>query len=116
MIDPRLPIIKKVAKALNDKGVRWALGGSSLLYLKGISNNFNDLDIMILESDRDAAVEALKVIGTQTPSLASNTKSFDEFSVDGLDIDLISKYIIMAYGQPHDCSFKNEGVELLPVR
>ena len=111
MLDPRLPIVKKVAKALNEAGVRWALGGSSLLYLKGISSNFNDLDLMVLEEDREKAINALLIIGEHQNSESSKDKDFEEFVVDGLDIDLISRYVINAYGEDHDCSFKNENVD-----
>lgn len=116
MNDVRLPIIVKIAKALNEKGVRWAVGGSVLLYLKGIDFNFNDLDLMIHEDDVLKAREALSAIGEYHPNKhKSNAKVFDDFTVDGLDVDVISGLIITAYGKDYDCSFKNEGIEHIEI-
>lgn len=115
-MDSRIPIIVKIAKCLNDKGVRYAVGGSVLLYLKGIDFNFNDLDLMIQEEDVVKAREALSEIGEYHPNdRSSNAKVFEEFAVDGLDIDVISGLVITAYGKTYDYSFKNEGVEFVEI-
>ena len=116
MNDVRLPIIIKIAKTLNEKGVRWAIGGSVLLYLKGIDFSFNDLDLMVHEEDALRAREALSTIGEYHPSKhKSNAKVFDDFTVNGLDVDVISGLIITAFGKDYDCSFKNEGVEHITI-
>ena len=116
-MDPRLPIIAKVAKALNEKNVRWAVGGSSLLYLKGISNSFNDLDLVVMLEDAELAKEALMGIGQYIPSreAKSSAKVFDEFIVDGLDIDLISGMVFETFGQKYDLSFKNDNTEEITI-
>ena len=115
-MDPRIVIIVKIAKALNEKEIKWAIGGSVLLYLKGIVFSFNDLDIMIKEEDVIKAREALMAIGEYRPSdRKSDAKIFEEFTVDGLDIDVISGLVITAYGNTYDCSFKNEGVEHMEI-
>ena len=111
-MDQRLSIIKKIAHTLNEANVRWAIGGSVLLYLKQIGFNFNDLDLVVVEEDAEKAKEALKAIGEHHPNQkGSSAKIFEEFTVDGLDVDLISGYVITAYGNTHDCSFKYQGVE-----
>ncbi len=117
MHDVRLPIIAKIADALNKAEVRWAIGGSTLLFLKGIDFEFNDLDIVVLEEDAQKAKEALLSIGAayHKSEKAPTTKVFEEFTVDGLDVDVISGFIIQAYGKEFDCSFKNENVEEIEV-
>ena len=66
-MDARIPTIVKIAKQLNDKGVRYAVGGSVLLYLKGIDFNFNDLDLMIHEEDIAKVRETLSELGEYHP-------------------------------------------------
>ena len=115
-MDPRLKIVAKIAHALNEKEIRWAIGGSLLLFLKGITFNFNDLDLMVLEEDAVIAREVLMAIGEYHPnSGGSSSKVFDDFTVDGLDVDLISGFVITAYGNVNDCSFKNENVEHMEI-
>ena len=115
-MDSRIPLILKIANHLNDRGVKYAIGGSVLLYLKGIDFSFNDLDLMIPEEDIAKAREALKELGEYKPSEhASSAKIFEEFTVVGLDIDVISGLVITAYGKTYDCSYKEERVEYLEV-
>ncbi len=113
MNDVRLETIKKIANALNEKEVRWAIGGSTLLYLKGIVFEFNDLDLVVLLEDTLKAKEALIELGAEYhKSEKSNaSKVFDEFTFEGLDIDVVSGLTLSSYGKDYDCSFKNENVE-----
>ena len=116
MNEPRLPIVAKICKVLNDAGVRYAIGGSTLLFIKGISFSFNDLDLMVLVEDAEKAREVLKTIGEYHPSdKKSSSKTFDEFTVDGLDVDVISGFILESYGKQYDCSFKNENTEVFDL-
>ena len=111
-MDPRLTIIAKIAKKLNESGARWAIGGSVLLYLKGITFSFNDLDLVVVMEDAPKAIKALEELGEHHPNKGkSSAKIFDEFTVDGLDVDLISGFEITEFGKTTDCSFKNENVE-----
>lgn len=113
MDDRRLPTIAKIATALNERGVRWAVGGSTLLYLKGIDFEFNDLDLVVLKEDAEKAYEALESLGAthQNSGKSKGDKTFEEFTLEGLDVDIISEFVISAYGKEFDVSFKNEGVE-----
>lgn len=111
-MDPKLQVLVKIANALNAKGVRWAVGGSALLFLKGIVFSFNDLDISVMLEDSQKAREALKEIGDYHSSeRLSKSKVFDEFTIDGVDVDLVSGMILESYGKEYDVSFKNENVE-----
>ena len=113
MNDVRFETIKKIAKALNEKEVRWAIGGSTLLYIKGIVFEFNDLDLVVLLEDASKAKEALIALGAEhhQSKKASTTKVFDEFTFEGLDVDVVSGLTLSAYGKDYDCSLKNENVE-----
>ena len=115
-MDARIPTIVKIAKQLNDKGIRYAIGGSVLLYLKGIDFSFNDLDLMIHEEDALKVREALKEIGEYHPNNRStDAKVFDEFTIEGLDVDAISGLSVTAYGKTYDFSFKGEEVDYAEV-
>lgn len=49
--------LEKTAKALNENNINWALGGSALLFFKGLKVEVNDIDICL-----DAEIEKLKSI------------------------------------------------------
>lgn len=45
----------RIAEAFNRAGLVWAVGGSLLLYLKGKTDRFADLDLMVREEDAKTA-------------------------------------------------------------
>ena len=105
-IKDKLTMLSQIAKELNDKNATWAIGGSVLLYLKGVTSEFNDIDIMIAEEDVETVKEALLSFGKMqapNPNLEYKTKYFFEFQVDGVDIDVMAGFIIMDKGK--ECYF-----------
>ena len=52
----KLDVLADIARALNQSGVTWAVGGSLLLYFKGKTGVFRDIDLIVCETD----VEKLK--------------------------------------------------------
>lgn len=46
IIQHKLEILSQIAKKLNEGHVTWAVGGSLLLYFKGIVDEFHDIDLM----------------------------------------------------------------------
>ena len=45
----KLAVLGEIARALNGGDVVWAVGGSLLLYCKGKTDTFRDIDIMVWE-------------------------------------------------------------------
>ena len=46
----KLDVLADIARALNQSGVTWAVGGSLLLYFKGKTGVFRDIDLMVCET------------------------------------------------------------------
>lgn len=72
--------------------ITWALGASMLLYFKGITSDFHDIDLMVANEDADKARTILMQMGTlepQNPNPKYKTKLFMEFVVDYVDIDVM---------------------------
>jgi hypothetical protein len=76
-----------IAKLINQKNITWAIGGSVLLYLKGFVDDFNDIDIMVLEDDVDKLQEILVSHGelidhTSNPNY--QTRHFYKININGV--------------------------------
>ena len=100
----KLNVLKQVAHTLNQAGVMWAIGGSVLLYLKGIAEKFNDIDIMMNESDIEQAKAALLKLGKKQPHNPHpqyQTKHFLEFQITGVDVDIIAGFTIIYQNETH---------------
>ncbi|MDY0074378.1 MAG: hypothetical protein RBR75_00640, partial [Acholeplasmataceae bacterium] len=72
---------------------------STLLFLKGISKNFNDIDIMVSEEDVEQLKILLLELGTLepvNPHKSFKTKRFLEFKIDEVEVDVIAGFIIIS--------------------
>lgn len=55
IIQHKLEILSQIAKKLNEGHITWAVGGSLLLYFKGIVDEFHDIDLMVHADDAEEA-------------------------------------------------------------
>lgn len=104
--EEKLAVLSKIAEKLNSQHITWAVGASLLLYLKGKVNHFHDIDIMVAEEDASSLQQVLLSIGElkpAKPNLGYKTKVFQEFVVDGVDVDVMGGLIIVHDGK--DCYF-----------
>lgn len=97
-IEEKLTILIKVAKELNANNITWAVGASLLLYFKGITKEFADIDIMVAENDAERVKEILLSFGELYPKDSNEqykTKDFMEFSIEGIDFDVMAGFAIV---------------------
>jgi hypothetical protein len=97
--EEKIAVLAKAAAALNAAGVTWAVGASALLYLEGVANTFNDVDLLVVEGEMSAAEQALLFAGAvplppQPPNPVYATKQFTEYRLDGVDFDLLCGFAI----------------------
>lgn len=99
--ESKLEVLVKIAKVLNNHDITWCVGASLLLYFKGITEVFQDIDIMVMEEDVDRVSQILLEHGRlqpQNPNAQYKTKHFLEFVVDGVDIDVMAGFVIVSGG------------------
>jgi len=81
-IKHKLTVLAHIAEEFNHKDVTWAIGASLLLYFKGITSEFHDIDIMIAEDDVETVKEILLSLGNiiqSKPNSKYKTKWFCSF-------------------------------------
>lgn len=126
-INEKIEVLKKIAHQFNEEEVIWALGASMLLYFKGITSEFHDIDLMIAEKDVDSVRKILSEMGKLHPSKPNpgyQTKTFMEFTVDAVDVDVMAGFSIVHDEKVYDCSLKKEqivekmslGKEMIPLQ
>ena len=110
----KLTVLSKIARVFNENQILWAVGGSMLLYFKGKTEIFHDIDLMVGEKDIDAAKALLLTLGDllpEKPNPQYKTRHFLEFRVDGVDVDVMAGFIIVRDGKDYDCSLLPEQIE-----
>lgn len=115
----KIELLKKIAHRFNESNIVWALGASMLLYFKGIAPDFHDLDLMIANSDVECVRKILSEMGKiqpPNPDSKYQTKTFMEFIIDFIDVDVMAGFSILNGGKLFDCSLKEEQIiEWMPL-
>lgn len=102
--EKKLNILSKIAEVLNENNITWAVGASLLLYFKGITHEFHDIDIMIYEGDVEKVNQILLSFGTlqpKNPNAQYKTKYFLEYNIEGVDIDIMAGFTIVGDNKEH---------------
>ncbi len=110
----KLAVLSKIATVFNENNVLWAVGASTLLYIKGIVDNFNDIDLMIDEKDVDKVTRLLLKLGELKENETSKlykSKAFLEFCVDNVDVDVIAGFIIVNENTEHYFPLKSSDIQ-----
>lgn len=113
-MEEKMQVLAKIARVLNQKKVVWSVGGSMLLYFKGITETVQDIDLMIEEKDAETAKKALCAMGSlkpTNPNAQYKTRCFLEFVIDGIDVDFMAGFVIVNDGKEYDCSLKKENIK-----
>ena len=118
-VEDKIKLLKKIAHKFNEENIAWALGASMMLYFKGITNEFHDIDLMIVDEDVERVKTILSDMGElQKPNLNSKyqTKVFLEYIIDSIDVDVMAGFSILSDDKLYDCSLKKEQiVERMPL-
>ncbi len=118
-IEDKIELLKKIAHKFNEEKITWALGASMLLYFKGIANEFNDIDLMIVDEDIELVKTILSDMGELKESKLNpkyQTKVFLEYIIDSIDVDVMVGFSILNDDKLYDCSLKKQQiVEMMPL-
>ena len=118
-LEEKINLLKRIAHRIKEERIEWALGGSMMLYFKKIVPSFDDIDLMIFFSDVDRVRNILSEMGElkpENPKAKYQTKSFMEFSIEGIDVDVMAGFAIVYEGNVVDCSLEKEQiVEMFPL-
>ncbi len=102
-IEEKLKVLSKIAERFNQAHIHWAVGGSLLLYLKGYTERFNDIDLLIYNHDAGKAKELMMELG-QMRVLDRNcyrAEHFYIFDVDEVEVDIMGDYYVPKDGVEH---------------
>lgn len=118
--------LQKIAREFNSENITWGVGGSLLLYIHGLSDQFEDIDLVVQEGDALACQRLLIKHGPMLPKNPDErfrTRGFFEFEIDGVDIDLMCVLSIVSHDMETVLPFDETlierwepfGVEKLPL-
>ena len=94
----------KLAHHLNQHQITWTVGASFMLYLRGVTDHFNDIDLRIKSSD---SIHLEKILGDKIKKVylsheVFKTEIFYHYHDDPLDVDIMINFAILNEGKVHD--------------
>ena len=94
-IQKKIELLQRIAQRLNEAHVQWDLGASMLLYFKGITSAFHDIDLMVADHDAECVRGILLEMGELRPSDPMpnpmyRTKTFMEFLIESIEVDVMA--------------------------
>lgn len=113
-MNKKLDVLISIAEVLNRNSIRWALGASCMLYLRGIVNDFHDIDLLIDEDDSAKAIAALKTLGTMRDpesSSAFQTVCFRQFVIQNVEVDMIAGMAIVCDHAVHRFRLSDDSID-----
>ena len=112
-LNEKIKLLKEIAQRFNTAYITWALGASMLLYFKGITSMFNDIDLMISNDDAESVRKILSEMGElqpPNPNPKYKTKVFMEFVINSVDVDVMAGFSILNDGKIYDCSLDKDQI------
>jgi hypothetical protein len=99
----KIEVLKKIADVLNKNNITWNLGASCMLYLRGIVDTFDDIDIMVKMDDINRVKELFKdyPLEEKYPNEQYKTEVFLEYKIENIDIDIMAGFNIVNNGKEH---------------
>ena len=109
----KIQLLLRIVHRLNEAGVEWALGASMLLYFKGITSDFHDIDLMVADRNAECVRTILSEMGESCssdsiPNPMYRTKNFMEFRIDSVEVDVMAGFAIVKDGKVYDCALRKE--------
>lgn len=118
-MEEKLKVLKQIARAFREEKICWAVGGSMLLYFKGVTQTVHDIDLMVWEPDIEKARRLLLTMGILCPPRPQGsyrTRHFLELVIEGVEVDVMAGFVIQKGDQAWDCSLQPEQIsEYLPL-
>lgn len=118
-MDNKKAVLIKIAQKMNESSIVWNLGGSCMLYMRGIIKEFNDIDIVVSEANVESVRKIMSSLGTLMSRVEHKnykTTFFLEYTVDGIDVDIISGFTIAYNNKDHYFPlFTNEGLDVIEI-
>lgn len=88
----KIKTLAKVAKALNEASIPWALGGSGALCFLGLLDGFRDVDLMVAQTHVAAAQQAIKAVEGLEQTGYVEAYDLLQYCIDGLDFDVMKGF------------------------
>jgi hypothetical protein len=96
----KIDVLKNLIQVMDIHKITYSIGGSCMLFLRGIVKEFNDIDLRVKEDDLSKLIDALNThhMEKAIPNQKFKTHHFFEYLIDGVEIDIMVNLSICHQG------------------
>lgn len=109
----------KLADEFNKSAIRWGLACSMNLFLRGLVDEFHDLDLVVEEEDIPKVKDIMEKNGGILKATGGNgfceSNCYMHFQLKRVDIDIISGFRIITFGTKFLYNFNESEIEYIKV-
>ncbi len=106
--EDKFAALATAGKALLNAGVRFGVGGSALLYRHGLTEDFCDIDLVVMKADgprADAVLSSLGAKAEEKPAGVYATQLFKTYEIGGIGVDMMAGLAIRHPGGVYEYVF-----------
>lgn len=115
----RKNILCKLAKNFEQKNIRWAIVCSLNLYLRGIVDDFNDIDLLVEAEDAKKIKETMIEFGADIVEVPEidfcKSDIVMYFDLDKVRVEVISGFRILTFGTQYFYKYDSNEVETMHI-
>lgn len=113
-IKHKLDVFSRIALLLNKHHIAWILGGSCMLFFRGLVEDFDDIDLIVdvLDIARIKRLFQGEKRLQKKASSAFKTKHFLVYSIDDVTVEIMADLVIVHNQKDYLCSYGDMQSEL----
>jgi hypothetical protein len=111
-------VLEKLSREFEKEKVKYGIGASLLLKAWGLFDVANDIDIIVSYDDREGAIKVLEELGVEKDKKnleLYGTEFFKTYSIDGVDIDIMSNFTIKTDEGEYTYPFEDDSILRMKV-
>lgn len=105
----------KLEKIFGERGVKWAVGCSMDLFLRGLTDEFHDLDLIVAKESIPVIKNIMKELGAELTATGGNgfceSDVYLHYHIGRVDIDIISGFRVMTFNTQYYYSYDEEEID-----
>ena len=111
----RKDVFWNIIKEFTKQNIRWGIGCSTNLFLRGIVDEFHDFDLIVDEQDISEIKEIMEEIGGKLLETGGNgfceSDNYFHYQVGRVDVDVISGFRVKTFGTEFLYKFDSKEIE-----
>ena len=115
----RKEVLITLIKCLNERRINWAISCSMDLFLRGIVDDFHDIDLIVdIKSVPDIKI-VMEELGAKLVGTGGNgfceSDVYLHYQLDRVDVEFISGFRVMTFGTSYYYKYNKDEIDMLEI-